>query len=456
MAPYKIPLDTIVNFIDEYSAWGLRYLHPNPGSKLKEVFLMKFFRMCILLILIVLAGLSVACSKNKQIYKQADSQLKRGNYHGASIYAAQSLMLKPSYDKAQQALKAAYPKAVQEHLSDIASLMSANNAENWPEILRSYEFLKTLNESVRDLPEIINANTGEQLRFDYRDYSPEIAEAKTQSAQYFYAQGVHYSQLSSSVAVQKQAALFFKKATNYVPGYKDSFIRYLEARQLAMRRIAILPFEDKSGTRNRHGAISDILVDQIIAGILQNRNETEFIELITRDQIDKVIAEQQLSSSGLVDEHSAARIGVLLGAHEILSGRILQIDLNTPRTVSVDLQEKSNITVEHENGEADEELEIECVYRKFTKRSSVQVMASYSVVDVSTGKINIQHSFTAARSATVEWGRFISGDRRALSPDQKDLINKVEPMLPSEKDLINSALSNLSEQFVSHFCRYLE
>lgn len=417
---------------------------------------MKLSRIGILLLLILLAGFAAACSKNKQLYKKADSYLKRGDFQNASLMAVESLKLKPAYSKAQEALKEAYPKALQEHRERIAILKDTNSGENWPQILDSYQALQTLNSAVRSLPTLIDTETGERIRFDYRDYSPEIKEAKTQSADYYYLQGIHYSMLSSDAATQRKAAGFFKSSLRYVPDYKDSALRYEEARQKAIRRIAILPFEDKSGSRGRYGAISDILADQIISGILSSKSSTEFIELITRDQIDSVISEQQLSSSGLVDEASAARIGVLLGAHEIFSGRILQIDYTAPRTVSVDLLEKETIAVEREDGEEDEELEVQCHYRKYTKRSSVQILASYSIVDVSTGKINTHQSFTASREFEEEWGRFISGDRRALSPQQKSLITTSEPIAPSEKDMINSAMSRLSDDIVSHFCAYLQ
>jgi hypothetical protein len=417
---------------------------------------MSLNRASILLVLMILLLLGGGCAKNKRIYKEADKYLQRGDYHRASLLAAESLSLKPSYAKAQQALKVAYPRALQEHQERIMQLKSAENPELWPQILSLYEELHKLNNAVRNLPSIIDSETGERIRFDFSDYSSEIAEAKVNSAEYHYSQGLHFSRMGSDAATQKKAAGSFKSAMQYVPDYKDSSLRYEEARQKAVRRLAILPFEDKSGSRNRYGAITDILADQIIGSIMQNKVKMEFIELITRDQIDKVISEQQLSSSGLIDEASAARIGVLLGAHEILSGRILQIDYNAPRTVTVDLIEKNNITIEAEDGEEDEELEVECYYRKYTKRASVQILASYSVVEVSTGKINTQQSFTASRTFEDEWARFISGDRRALNPQQKALIAKSEPWPPSDKDMINAALSELSQSIVSHFSRYLQ
>jgi hypothetical protein len=83
----------------------------------------------------------------------------------------------------------------------------------------------------------------------------EIAEAKEQAADYNYRQGVHFSMLSSEAATQRQAAGYFKAALSYIPDYKDSALRYEKRAINAIRRIAILPFEDKSGSQDRYGAI---------------------------------------------------------------------------------------------------------------------------------------------------------------------------------------------------------
>ncbi|HQQ67337.1 MAG TPA: CsgG/HfaB family protein [Candidatus Cloacimonadota bacterium] len=405
-------------------------------------------------IALMLMVLVSACSQNKQVQKRADASLEKGDYYQASILAAEALKMKPSNSKAQAILKEAYPKASMESGEKLAGLKLRDSGDKWAEILKEYESLQRLGDAISSLPPITDSETGERIRFDLRDYAGEINEAKEQAADYNYRQGVHFSMLSSEAATQRQAAGYFKAALSFIPNYKDSALRYEEARQKAIRRIAILPFEDKSGSKDRYGAITDIFADQIIGAIMQNKAQTEFMELITRDQINKVISEQQLSSSGLMDEASTARLGMLLGAHEILSGRILQIDYSAPRTVHVDLQESANITVEREEGE-EEEMEVQCVYRKYTKRSSVTVMASYSVVDVATGKINTQQSFSASQNFSEDWGTIISGDRRALNPQQKKLVSTAEPMAPSEKDMVNSAIREISEDIVSHFCRYL-
>lgn len=229
---------------------------------------------------------------------------------------------------------------------------------------------------------------------------------------------------------------------------------YDSARQKAIRRIAIIPTEDKSGKADRYGALGDILVDKIISGIMSGRADKEFMEIITRDRMNQVLQEQQLSISGLVDERSAARLGVLLGAHEILSCKLLQVNYNSPKVLSINLKESANIEIEAENQEGgNQKMEISCVFTKFTVNASAQAVASYSLVDVSSGRVMAQETFNTSSTYEDSWIRIQSGDVRALSPMQKSLAAKNEPIPPSEIEMVNSAVVSLSSNILNHFLK---
>lgn len=411
-------------------------------------------KLKLLVLLLVILSIS-ACSKNKRYSKLSENLYKQGNFHAATLMAIESLKLKPTNPQAQQSLKDAYPRALQAHRNDVNQLKEEKNSANWPKILKSYEAMEQLSIMLKSLPTLQDSNSGESIRFDIYNYGQEIAEAKRESAEHYYKEAMHLSRMSADRDTQKKAALTFKEAQKYVSGYKDSEMQYQEARRKAVVRIAVLAFEDKSGSRGRYGALSELLMEQIISELFQARNANEFVEIISRDQIDKVLSEQQLSASGMIDESSSARIGMLLGAHEILSGKILQIDYSAPRITSVDLIDKAELSVETEDGEREEKQEVECSITKYSKHTSLKAVVSYSVVDVSTGKINHQHSFNASKSFTDEWAKFVGGDRRALSSVNKALVNKMEPLAPTDKELANSAMKELADDIITDFRRYL-
>lgn len=416
---------------------------------------MKNHVLLLIITTIILASGFAGCAKNKNLHKKALNYFEKGDYDSATFLAVESLMLKPDYDKAFYTLKEAYPKANQEHVDQIAALQNADTDDKWERILAEYLALDKLHRAVRRLPAISDPNTGARLYFDLRDYEPEIALARDNAAENYYQKGIHQSMIDSSRSSQKKAAGFFKSALNLAPGYKDSSLRYETARQNAITRVAITDFENKSGVGDSYGAIADILTDLVLSYILQDQGRSEFVEIITRGQMDQVLREQELSTSGLVDENSAARIGMLLGAQEILSGRILQVDYVRPRITTIDQHETAKVDIEDDTDEGLGTIEVNCHFRKYTKSSTLRILASYSVVDVSTGRIKTQESLSTALSFEADWGRIISGDARALNTEQKNLVKKSEASAPSAKEMVNEALDELSREIADLFFDYI-
>jgi TolB-like protein len=60
------------------------------------------------------------------------------------------------------------------------------------------------------------------------------------------------------------------------------------------------------------GGIADILTSELSAN--------SGIRIIERDQLDKLVAEQNLSANGSVDKATAVRVGKLLGVHHMIFG----------------------------------------------------------------------------------------------------------------------------------------
>ena len=87
-------------------------------------------------------------------------------------------------------------------------------------------------------------------------------------------------------------------------------------------RVAVLPFDDGSiehwwGDNWQVGAgISDMIVSEMLA---QKR-----FRLIEREQINKVLQEQNFGASGRVDANTAAKIGRILGVKYILIGKVTE------------------------------------------------------------------------------------------------------------------------------------
>lgn len=87
---------------------------------------------------------------------------------------------------------------------------------------------------------------------------------------------------------------------------------------LQVKRIAILPFKDKTTNSPIKGDVGSMAVDQLTTLLVNS----ERFSVIERERLDAVLAEQGLAGKGIVDTATAAQIGKVLGADLVFTGAI--------------------------------------------------------------------------------------------------------------------------------------
>ena len=94
-------------------------------------------------------------------------------------------------------------------------------------------------------------------------------------------------------------------------------------------KIAVLPFDDGSIQDHWWGDydVGKGVSDQLVTALL-NVTPKRF-RLIEREQIDKVLSEQELGESGKVDTKTAAKIGKILGAQFLVMGRVTEFSIKS-------------------------------------------------------------------------------------------------------------------------------
>ncbi len=412
-----------------------------------------------LTLLLVMAG----CAKNVQLYKQALKQYNAGNVEASLSTTVQSLQLKPGYVKAQNLASLTYNDAIRTREANIASLEASTASDRYDKIVEEFEALITIQDKVRKLPPLVDQDTGRRVEFLIKDYAPAAKKARENAAEYHYQNAMSLARSSKDVDIQKQAAKEFKVAMSFIPNYKDSPMQYEKARQAGIKRIAVIPFEDKSGTNRKYGDMPAMLVDNVVSSVLNDPEAREFVEIITRDQMGTILNEQRMSASGMLDETTAAHIGQVLGVHEIMTGRITQVAYMAPKTYTTNETEKKRIVTgkeeyQDEDGNTktkDIYAEVECSFTKYVKNTNVQITCSYSIINVTTGRIQKQGTFTADNPWSDTWARKDAGDERALSTATVNLCKKAEPVAPSDIELVNVALTKLSKLVSQEFKSYV-
>ena len=463
----------------------------------------KLLSLCGLSFLLLFISSCASFTEYGKLEKSARENYQRGSYDQAVFNVVQSLKINPDYDKSQGLIKEVFPKAIDYRAGKIQEAKPSTEKYKWDTVVSEYEAMIKLNAAIKSLPALADKKTKEPIKFELADYSKELSEAKNNAAEVHYQEGVLLSKKGTSmreqaakeftsankfipgykdaltlaaegyyqeglrlikqegVDIQKQAAKEFKTAMSYVPGYKDSAEFYEQARKSGIKRIAIIPFEDKSCKGGQYGAVAEEVVDGIVSQIMNDAATTEFLEIISRDQLQAVLAEQKLSMSGIVDDKSAVEAGKLLGVHEILTGQITNITVTPESTTNKVIKDKGRAIVRTEKvtdnkGKQQEKDIYGDVFADVTiysRTAGASIAGSYKIVEVKTAKLKNTQSFKGNYDFKTEWGKF-SGDERALSDSSKSLVSRDEGIAPVAEEMVNLAKKDLISSLASTIKSY--
>lgn len=389
-------------------------------------------------------------SEYAKLERSARNAYARADYDSAVLLLARSLQLSQDYDKSQILMSDAFLMANRIHLNQISELEKSTDDFRYDRISHEYGRLIHLHNAIKDLPPVRHPKSGIPLELVYVDYSHNYESALELAAESHYAAGLTLSQ-DPDVQKQKNAAKQFKKALSFVSGYKDADSRYQATREAGIKRIAVFPFEDLSGKNKRYGAVEQLVADQMVTSIMKDPSATEFLELISRDQLDRVIAEQKLALSGLLDEETVVEVGELLGVHEILSGKITQIIYSPVRTVDREYTETKRVVIDTEKyKDKDGKTKTRKIYgdvkakvRRYTRTTAAVIKGSYKIVDVRTSKVIKSESFEGKADFSTEWAE-VRGDTRALKSSTARLARKGETIAPVASEMVSRAANNLA------------
>ena len=149
---------------------------------------------------------------------------------------------------------------------------------------------------------------------------------------------------------------------------------------------------------------TNLLHDQLIEALVR----TDTVDVVERTRFDKVMAEQELTKSGITDPDQAARLGKVVGARYVLIGTLDQA-----------LLERSSKPL------------------PYTERADIkgrgQIRIAFRVVDVETSRVAL-----ASSEDVTEERRMISGSERE------------EDLKPLWNGLVHKAAAEIAQCVVEH------
>ncbi|MDX9751006.1 MAG: CsgG/HfaB family protein [Flavobacteriales bacterium] len=167
--------------------------------------------------------------------------------------------------------------------------------------------------------------------------------------------------------------------------YKDAFSRQQEAVEKGRFIVAVLPFTAPPG-RAAEAAKAQAHAMTALTG-----TGDPFMRIVDRENMERILEEQRLGLSGMVDEQTAVRVGNLMGAQAVLMGTVIDYR-ETPgrlRTSTKQAFESYSVqTVDKETGEKATETKYRpAQFVEHLQENSALVSISYRLVDLETGEI---------------------------------------------------------------------
>jgi len=395
----------------------------------------------VLYFFVVLFSVAVFFGCSPKAWEFAQQEYSRGNIYEAVKWSASTLREKPNYTDAIVFLSDVLPTTYN-NLSQKAKTAESKN--DWDTAVDVYRQIAQISDIAKSILPQTNEDTKAIVKFETKDVSSELENAINKAAELHYNSAINLENSSRT----KDAAKEYTKALSYIPNYKDAAERYEKMRTAAIKRVAIMTFENKSG-KEQFGAVGENISDQSISAAMSDSKNMEFLEFVTRDRLNELMAEKQLGQVGQLDEKTASNAGKVLGIHSFIFGKVNNIAINTPPETKSDVAQQKTLR----NYETKQDYNVSAMVTVTTRKASATVKCTYQIIDVTKGTIVKSGTVDGTEDVVVKFGRF-RGQEKALNDEYLRLCGKEDEYPPSEDVLVTKAIEKLSQKLATEVASY--
>ena len=357
---------------------------------------------------------------------------QKGNYDEAVELAAKKLQKKPNDPELISIIRESYGYAQQDHESRISNLSSSNNELKWEQLYSEYASLQKMYDAIYKVPAVYEL----VHPVDYSSYLITYAE---KAADVRFDRGLSFMEHAGDKQGYKQAYREFQVALQYKPGDRDIIMKKDEAFEFAVTNIAVLPVQQYGGYVYSSYTVGGDNIDDKILRDLQFSSGNEFVRFYSswdaRSQhirIDQEM-EMQIANTDIGRYH----------------------DTRSTRKVSKEIVIKETVykpdSVVRQYGK---------VYAEIT--TTRRVMNSSAVLQITVrdnrGRWIWNDDIPANHVWSTEFSTF-TGDKRALSDADKQLVERRRDFAPTESEIMRimtdqlttDASSRLRNHFISSY-----
>lgn len=363
--------------------------------------------------LAVMLGLIAACSSGRKA-------LQRGEYDKAVLQAVNRLRNDTDNDKAIATLPRAYKLAVEMHRRNAARAENSNDPLKWERVIREYSSIDRLNSEIMRCPACMK----HVLKLD--EVQSEVVRLQNRAAESRYQMALAALQDKNNRSKAIEAIEHLKRAQDYVPNYKDSQQLMEEAQFYATLHVVIEPIPAPMAALQLNQDFFSNKVNEYVHRNLIN----PYVRFYTPNEANSLGLEYiDHRISMRFDQFSLGNIISNTDSKEMLRDSVL-----------IDKDKKVYGTVK----------------ATFIKKEKALVgngLLDFQIYDERLNKVVSQEKFPSSYRWGVVWATY-QGDERALTEEQKALLNNRELPIPNPQYMFEEFATPLYDQVLHKLNTY--
>ena len=449
----------------------------------------------IFIYLLIITFIFSACDASKKLVEQGNKYYLSGNFDDAANYYYNALLINPKNVEAQQALRKSGNNVLTAKFSAFGKLIVENNAEeavrqyianknyykrvqsvgvelDWPtmynevyeDIKNEYiskqydEGLSLIQDKKYDRAELIFTNIA-NIDSTYKDATVLRARSIIEP---LYLNGIKMMDAQN----YKEAYRNFNKVMAQDKAYKNTPALLQETLKKASVGVGILPVQNQTQSEG----FDQKLYQQIMAELVKTKSP--FLQIVDRSSLEKLLSEQQLGMSGIIDPESAAKAGRIIGLQFVLMTALseLQYESVGPQTDSiVAYQAFTETTTNSVSGLPQSVTRFKKVnYADTWQKRRVFYRVFYQLVSTQTAQVVASDVLTEEKNDESHQS-FYKGDINSLYPllpngnymprvplEFREQFNAVKQHVRSKEELMQEVCAVISQKLAEDIRIFIE
>ncbi len=370
-----------------------------------------FIRIGLILTIFAVA----ACSSGRKAFEQ-------GDYDRAVYQAVKRLRSDGDNQKARATLAKAYSHALSTHERKIGNLKSSQDPFRWEQMLSHYSAVNRLSEEILRCPACL------EIVPNPKQYLSELTGVRQSAAEERYKLA---TEALKNKANRDQALIAHQhlvKANEFVPGYKDSQQLMEEAIYYATLHVVVEPVPAPVGAL----ALNQEFFNNKVMEFLNANTINPYVRFYTPE-------EAQARQLEWIDHKISMSFDQFALGNVISHTEVIEVHRDSVLLNPGDRNEVYG--------------RVEAQFKRFEKGIVGSGLLDFRIVDPELNRVISQEKFPSEFRWVTVWATY-NGDKRALTEEQLNLVEKRELEIPHPQFMFEQFAAPLYDQVVSKISNF--